>query len=130
MGRTKFPIRKKWLKKFNKNNRAFALNALHARKKICSAYILKNNSNSEKQVILLMIPNGDGCIWSKTSATWAKSKRWCHYVEAKKLSALLRRIRSKYNGDFYVSIAFILFQQKTNVNLVKTYGKINIFVTL
>ena len=37
---------------------------------------------------------------------------------------------SKHNGDFYVSIAFILFQQKTNVNLVKTYGKINIFVTL
>ena len=38
-------------------------------KKTCSAYILKNNSNSEKQVILLMIPKGDGCIWSKTSAT-------------------------------------------------------------
>ena len=27
---------------------------------ICPAYVLKPNSNREKQVILLMIPNGEG----------------------------------------------------------------------
>ena len=42
-------------------------------------------SNREKQVILLMIPNGEG---------------W-HYLAVKKLSALLRGITSKHHGDFY-----------------------------
>ena len=41
--------------------------------------------NCEKQVILLMIPNGE--------------KR--HYVAVKKLSALLRGITSKHHDDFY-----------------------------
>ena len=36
-----------------------ALNILHIKKeKIYLAYVSKNNSNREKQVILLMIPNG------------------------------------------------------------------------
>ena len=35
---------------------------LHVKKeKIYLTYVLNNNSNCEKQVILLMIPNGDGC---------------------------------------------------------------------
>ena len=38
------------------------------------AYISKNNSNREKQVILLMIPNGNGCKRSKTLAKQAKSE--------------------------------------------------------
>ena len=42
------------------------------------AYVLKHNSNREKQVILLMIPNGEG---------------W-HY-------ALLRRITSKHCNDLH-----------------------------
>ena len=29
-------------------------------KKICPAYVSKQNSNGEKQIILLMIPNGEG----------------------------------------------------------------------
>ena len=47
------------------------------------AYISKHNSNREKLVILLVIPNG---------------KRW-HYFTVKKLSALVRGIASKnYSG--------------------------------
>ena len=50
-------------------------------------------SNHEKQVILLIISNGEICK--------VKSEgRWWHYLAVKKLSALLRRITSKH-GDFY-----------------------------
>ena len=36
------------------------------------------------------------------------------------MSALLRGIISKYHGNFFfISIVFILLQQKTNVNLIK-----------
>ena len=45
-----------------------------------------HNSNHEKQVILLMIPNGENL----------------HYLAVKKLSALLRGINSKHYGDFIV----------------------------
>ena len=45
----------------------------------------KCKSNHEKQVIILMIPNGEG---------------W-HYLAVKELSALLRGITPKNNGDFY-----------------------------
>ena len=53
--------------------------------KIYSAYISKHNSNREKQVILLMIPNEEG---------------W-HYIAVKNLSVLSRGITSKYQGNFY-----------------------------
>ena len=47
-------------KKFEKNNRTIVLTVLHAKKeKIYLAYVLKENSNREKQVILLMIQNGE-----------------------------------------------------------------------
>ena len=55
------------------------------RKKIYPAYVSKHNSNREKQVNLLMIPNGEG---------------W-HYLAVKELSALLRGITSKHHRDFY-----------------------------
>ena len=48
-------------------------------------YISKHNSNLEKQVILLIIPN--------------KEKR--HYLAVKKLSELLTGIISKHYGNFY-----------------------------
>ena len=48
------------------------------------AYILKDNSNYEKQIILLTIPNGE---------------RW-NYLAVKIISALLRGITSKHVGDF------------------------------
>ena len=46
-----FLSRKNDWKKFVKNNLTIALNVLYA------TYVSKNNSNLEKQVILLMIPN-------------------------------------------------------------------------
>ena len=43
-----------------KNNVTIALNVLYAKKeKIHPAYISKHNSNREKQVILLMVSNGE-----------------------------------------------------------------------
>ena len=58
-------------------------------KEICPAYILKIDSNCEKQIIMLMIPN--------------KEKEDWHYLAIKKLSALLWGITSKCEGDFYCS---------------------------
>ena len=47
-------------KKNDNNNVKIALNALYAKKeKIYPAYVSKHNPNSEKQVIPLMIPNGE-----------------------------------------------------------------------
>ena len=65
--------------------------------------MFQNNSNPEKQVILLMISNEEG---------------WC-FLAVKKLLALLRGITSKRHGDFFVWIAFIFLQQKTHVDRVK-----------
>ena len=52
----------------------------------------------KKQVIFLMIPNREG---------------W-HYFSVEKLSALLRRITSKHNSDFYClnCLHFFLQQKK------------------
>ena len=56
-------------KKFEKNNVTNALNVLYDKKeKIYPAYVLKHNSNHEKQVIFLMIPIGKKREWSKTLA--------------------------------------------------------------
>ena len=45
-------------KTFEKNNPTIALNILHTKEKeICPADISKINSNCEKQIILIMIPN-------------------------------------------------------------------------
>ena len=47
-------------KKFEKNNVTIALNVLYAKKEnVYPAYVSKHNSNREKHVILLMIPNGE-----------------------------------------------------------------------
>ena len=56
------PIRKRWFdwKIFEENNQAIARNVLYPRKeKIYSAYVSNFNLNREKQVTLLMIPNGE-----------------------------------------------------------------------
>ena len=71
-------------RKFEKNNVAIALNVLNDQKeKICHAYFLKYNSNREKQVNFLIIPNAE---------------KW-HYLVVKKFSVLLREITSKNNDD-------------------------------
>ena len=60
-------------KKIGKSYLTIALDALCAKKgKIYLANVSKHNSNCEKQVILLMIPNGEGR----------------HYLAVEKLSAL------------------------------------------
>ena len=65
-------------KMFNKSNPTIALNILYIKEKeICPAYISKIDSNCEKQIILLMIPN--------------KQNEECHYLAVKK-STLLRGI--------------------------------------
>ena len=56
-----FPSEKDDWKKTEKNNPTIALNILYAKEeKIYSAYVSKHNSNREKQVIFLMIPNEEG----------------------------------------------------------------------
>ena len=49
-------------KKFVKNNVTIALDVLYAKKAkyILMTYISKKNSNHEKQVIILIIPNREG----------------------------------------------------------------------
>ena len=81
--------------------------------KIYPDYVSKHNSNREKQVFLI-IPNGEGQ----------------YYLGVKTLLALLKGIASKHNGNFYYLNYFIILQQKTNVNLTKTYIKLKTFVTL
>ena len=57
MGRNKFSIRKRRLETIEENSQTIALSVLYAKKKrIYPAYVLKNNSNGEKHVILLIIP--------------------------------------------------------------------------
>ena len=55
-----FPSVKDDWKKTEKNNFKIALNILYAEKeKIYPAYVSKHNSSRQKQVIILMIPNGE-----------------------------------------------------------------------
>ena len=53
---------------------------------MCPAYISKINSNCEKQIILLMIPN--------------KENRRLALSDTKKISVLIRGIASKHHGNF------------------------------
>ena len=75
--------------------------------------VMFQNINHEKQVIILMIPDGKG---------------W-HYLAVKKLSALLRRITSKNNEDFCLNCLHS-FRIKNKLQSHKTYVKIKIFVML
>ena len=82
-----FPAMSKDWKKIESNNE-IALNILyvpHNTKKINIAYKSKHNLTRQKQVILLMISNGE---------------KW-HYLTVKNLSGLLRGIASNHNTDLY-----------------------------
>ena len=57
------------------------------------------NANYEKEVIFLMIPNGEG---------------W-HYLAVKKLLALLREIVCKYHGDIYCLNCLRLFATESKL---------------
>ena len=65
-------------KTIEKNDATIALNVLYAKKeKIYPSYVSNHSSNREKQVIILMISNGE--------------KVW-HYLAVKKLSELSKGI--------------------------------------
>ena len=110
--RINFPLEKNDFKKFVKKNETIAFNNLNAKKdKIYPTYVSKNNSNREKQVILLMIPIG---------------KRW-NYLAVKKLSALLRRITSKNYGDFYCLSRLHSFRTKSKLESHKNVCENKVF---
>ena len=94
-----FPSTGKDWKKFELNNESVALNILYVpynTGKIHLAYKSKHNLTHEKQVILLMIINGE---------------KW-HYTAVKRLSGLLRGVTGNNNGDFLLSKLFSLLQNR------------------
>ena len=80
------------------------------KEKIYPAYVSKHNSDHEKQVVLLMIPNREG---------------W-HYLAVKKLSALLRGTASKNNGEFYcLNCLHVMSSKDTKISEFNQYQKFN-----
>ena len=67
--------------------------------KIRHAYTSKYHKEPENQVILLMITDG---------------KKW-HHLPVKKLSARLRRVASKHDGDFYCLNCFHSYTTKNKL---------------
>ena len=102
-----FPSTSKDWKKFECNNEV-ALNILYVpynTKKINIAYKSKNNLTQEKQIILLMISDG---------------QKW-HYLVVKNLSGLLRGITSNHKEDFYCLNCFHSYRTE---NKLKAHKKI------
>ena len=103
------PTNKDW-RKFELNNE-IALNILyvpHNTRKIQVAYKPKNNLTCDKQVILLMITDGE---------------KW-HYLTVKSLSGLLRRITSTHKEDFYCLNCFRSHRTRNKLEAHKKYMKI------
>ena len=103
-----FPSTGKDWRRFELNNQV-ALNILyisHNTKKIQLAYKSKNNLTCDKQVILLMITNGE---------------KW-HYLTVKNLPGLLRGITSTHHGDFYCLNYFRSY--RTTINKFELHKKI------
>ena len=97
-----FPATSRDWKKFELNNE-IALNILyvpHNTKKIQVAYKSKHNLTREKQVILLMIGNGEN---------------W-HYLVVKSLSRLLKGITSNHKEDFYCLNCFHSYRTKNKLD--------------
>ena len=110
-----FPSHKKDWKNSDSNNKSVALEILyvpHNTEKIRYAYKSKYNLNHENQVILLMITDDE---------------KW-HYLAVKRLPALLRRIISKHDRDFYCLNCFRSYTTKNRLKNIKTYAKIMIIV--
>ena len=100
-----FPSTSKDWKEFETNNEV-ALNVLyvpHNTKKIEIAYKSKHNLTREKQVILLMISNGEN---------------W-HYLAVKSLSGLLTGITSNHKEDFYCLNCFHSYRTKNKLEAHK-----------
>ena len=93
------------MEKFELNNE-IALNILyvpHDTKKIQVAYKSKHNLTREKQVILLMISNGEN---------------W-HYLVVKNLPRLLKGITSNHKEDFYCLNCFHWYRTKNKLEAHK-----------
>ena len=100
-----FPATSKDWKKLKSNNE-IALNVLyvpHNTKKIQVAYQSKHNLTCDKEVILLMISNGEN---------------W-HYLVVKNLSRLLRGITSNHKEDFYCLNCFCAYSTKNKLEAHK-----------
>ena len=98
---------------FKKNNKTKALNIFHVpynTEKIRHACKSKHNLSPENQIIFLMITDG---------------KKW-RYLDVKSLSALVRRITSKHDGEFYCINCFTHLVQKTDSKNIKMYVRIMI----
>ena len=80
----------------------------HNTKKIHVAYKSKYNVTREKQVILLMIRNGEN---------------W-HYLVVKNLPGLLKGIASNHKEDFYCLNCFHSYRTKNKLEDIKKYVKI------
>ena len=89
--------------------------------KIYPASVSKHSSSQVKQVILLMISNGEKRVAK------SEGRRW-HYLAVKKQSALLTGITSKHYSDLHCLNCLHCFRTKTNLNCTKEYVKIKIFV--
>ena len=100
-----FPSTSKDWRKFELNNEValYILYVLHGTKKIEIAYKSKHDLTREKQVILLMISNGEN---------------W-HYLIVKNLSRLLRGITSNHDGDFYCLNCFHSYRTKNKLDAHK-----------
>ena len=86
-------------KKFELNNKSIALNVLYVpegQKSIRHAYKSKYNLARENQIILLIISDGE---------------KW-HYLIVRRLSALLKVIRSNHDGDSYCLNCFHSYRTK------------------
>ena len=109
-----FPSTSKDWRRFELNNK-IALNILyvpHNTRKINIAYKSKNNLTCDKQVILLMITDGE---------------KW-HYLTVKNLPGLLRGITSNHQGDFYCLNCFRSYRTINKFEYIKKYVKIMIIV--
>ena len=76
-------------------------------------YVSKYNSSRGKQVILLMISNGETQREAKS-----EGQRW-YYLVVKKLSTLIKRMTSKHHGDFYCLNCFHSFATEKKFKLHK-----------
>ena len=104
------------LKRFEKNNPIIALNILYTKEKeLCPVYISNINSNCEKQIILLIIPNNE---------------KGDYILAVKRLSTLLRGITSKHHGDFYYLNCPHFFRTENKLKFHEKYVKIRVFVEL
>ena len=75
------------------------------KEKICPVYVSKQNSNHEKQVILLLVSNRE--------IREARSEGRWHYLAIKKLWALLRGITLKNHGELHCLNCLHSFRKQT-----------------